>query len=113
MFDKMLCSVFRRADREHKDNVADRAETLDTSTRALIGMAKAMLAAKAKNEDQVAAVEQALGWERLKTLVSEAESGRRQCALGQSRRNCRALCECAAHVAGHPRRFRLPVVERQ
>jgi hypothetical protein len=74
MFDKMLGSVFRRADREHKDNVADRAETLDASTRALIDMAKAMLAAKAKNEDQVAAVEQALGWERLKTLVSEAES---------------------------------------
>ena len=74
MFDKMLGSVFRRADREHKDNVADRAETLDASTRALLGMAKAMLAAKAKNEDQVAAVEQALGWERLKTLVSEAES---------------------------------------
>ncbi len=37
-------------------------------------MAKAMLAAKAKNEDQVAAVERALGWERLKTLVSEAEA---------------------------------------
>ncbi len=74
IFDKMLGSVFRRADREHKDNVADRAETLDASTRALLGMAKAMLAAKAKNEDQVAAVEQALGWERLKTLVSEAES---------------------------------------
>jgi TnpA family transposase len=37
-------------------------------------MAKAMLAAKAKNEDQVAAVERSLGWERLKTLVSEAES---------------------------------------
>ncbi len=37
-------------------------------------MAKALLAAKAKNEDQVAAVERALGWERLKTLVSEAEA---------------------------------------
>ena len=74
MFDKMLGSVFRRADREHKDNVADRAETLEASTRALLGMAKAMLAAKAKNEDQIAAVEQALGWERLKTLVSEAEA---------------------------------------
>jgi hypothetical protein len=36
-------------------------------------MAKAMLAAKDKGEDQVAAVERALGWERLKVLVSEAE----------------------------------------
>jgi hypothetical protein len=74
MFDKMLGGVFRRADRAHKDNVVDRAKTLDTSARALLGMAKAMLAAKAKNEDQVAAVERALGWERLKTLVSEAEA---------------------------------------
>ena len=74
MFDKMLGSVFRRADRAHNDSVVDRAKTLDASVRALLGMAKAMLAAKAKNEDQVAAVEQALGWERLKTLVSAAET---------------------------------------
>jgi TnpA family transposase len=74
MFDKMLGSIFRRADRAHKDNVVDRAKSLDASARALLGMAKAMLAAKAKNEDQVAAVERSLGWERLKTLVSEAEA---------------------------------------
>ena len=75
MFEKMLGGVFRRADRAHKANVADRANTLDTSIRALLGMAKAMLAAKAKDEDEVvAAVEQSLGWERLKTLVSEAEA---------------------------------------
>jgi len=74
MFDKMLGSIFRRADRAYKDNVVDRAKTLDASARALLGMAKAMLAAKAKNEDQVAAVERSLGWERLKTLVSEAEA---------------------------------------
>jgi TnpA family transposase len=67
-------SIFRRADRAHRDNVVDRAKTLDASARALLGMSKAMLAAKAKNEDQVAAVERALGWERLKTLVSETEA---------------------------------------
>ena len=64
MFDKMLGSVFRRADRAYKDNVVDRAKTLDASARALLGMAKAMLAAKDRGEDQVAAVERALGWER-------------------------------------------------
>jgi TnpA family transposase len=74
MFDKMLGAVFRRADRAHRDNVVDRAETLDASARALLDMAKAMLAAKANNEDQVAAVERALGWERLKTLVAETET---------------------------------------
>ena len=73
MFDKMLGSVFRRADQAHKEHMADRAKTLDASTRALLGMAKAMLAAKDSGEDQVAAVERALGWERLKTLVAEAD----------------------------------------
>jgi hypothetical protein len=61
IFDEMLGSVLRRADRAHNDNVVDRAKTLDASVRASLGMAKAMLAAKAKNEDQVAAVERALG----------------------------------------------------
>jgi hypothetical protein len=74
MFDKMLGAVFWGADRAHKTNVVDRAKTLDASARALLGMAKAMLAAKARNEDQVAAVEHALGWERLKTLVAETEA---------------------------------------
>jgi Domain of unknown function (DUF4158) len=73
MFDKMLGSVFHRADRAYKENVVDRAKVLDASTRALLGMAKAMLAAKDSGEDQVAAVERALGWERLKTLVAEAD----------------------------------------
>jgi len=73
MFDKMLGSVFRRADNKHKENLVARAKTLDASTRALLGMAKAMLAAKDKGEDQVTAVERALGWKRLKTLVDDAD----------------------------------------
>jgi len=73
MFDKMLGSVFRRADNKHKENLVARAKTLDASTRALLGMAKAMLAAKDKGEDQVTAVERSLGWKRLKTIVDEAD----------------------------------------
>jgi len=73
MFDKMLGSVFRRADQAHKQHALDRAKTLNVSTRALLGMAKAMLAAKASGEDQIAAVERALGWERLNILVAEAD----------------------------------------
>ena len=80
MFDKMLGAVFRRADRAHKDNLVDRAKTLDASARALLGMAKAMLAAKEKGEDQVAAVERSLGWDRLKTLVADTEA-----AVGDTR----------------------------
>ncbi len=73
MFDKMHGSVFRRADQAHKEHMVDRAKALDASTRALLGMAKAMLAAKACGEDQIAAVERALGWERLNTMVAEAD----------------------------------------
>ena len=73
MFGKMLGSVFRRAENKHKENVVERAKALDAPTRALLGMAKAMLAAKDKGEDQVAAVERALGWKRLKALVEEAD----------------------------------------
>ena len=47
---------------------------LDASARALLGMAKAMLVAKETGEDQVVAVERALGWERLRTLVLETEA---------------------------------------
>jgi TnpA family transposase len=73
MFDKMLGGLFRRADRAYKENVVDRAKALDSSTRALLGMAKAMLAAKASGGDQVTAVERSLGWDRLETLVAEAD----------------------------------------
>ena len=36
-------------------------------------MAKAMLTAKDSGADQVETVESAIGWERLKTLVTEAD----------------------------------------
>jgi hypothetical protein len=73
MFDKMIGTVFRRADQAHKEHVAGRAKTLGASTRALIGMTKAMLAAKACGEDQIATVERVMGRERLNTLVAEVD----------------------------------------
>ena len=85
IFDKMLGSLSRLADRAHKDKVVDRAKMLETSARTLLGMAKAMLAAKAKGEDQVVAVERAVGWERLKTLVADAEAAVATCPRGQPR----------------------------
>jgi hypothetical protein len=72
MFDKMLGGVFRRAYRAYRENVVHRAKALDASTRALLHMAKAMLAAKASGEDQVAAVERSLGWERLKSAAQSS-----------------------------------------
>ncbi|MEK4031919.1 hypothetical protein WOC76_00385 [Methylocystis sp. IM3] len=73
MFDKMLGGVYRRADRAYRENLVHRAKALDASARALLHMAKAMLTAKESGEDQDAAVERSLGWERLKALVAETE----------------------------------------
>jgi hypothetical protein len=73
MFDKMLGSIYRRADQAHKQRVVDRAKTLDALTRALLGMAKAMLSARERGEDPASAVDGALGWDRLSALVSEAD----------------------------------------
>jgi TnpA family transposase len=73
MFDKMLGGVFRKADRRHQEHLVSRARMFDTSTRALLCMARAMLAAKASGIDLVAAVDRVIGWERLATLVQEAD----------------------------------------
>lgn len=73
MFDKMLGGVSRRAERDYRENVVHRAKALDASARALLHMAKAMLAARDSGEDQDATVERSLGWERLKALVAETE----------------------------------------
>jgi TnpA family transposase len=74
MFDKMLGGVFRRAGHQHKERMVNRARVLDVSTRALLGMAKAMLAAKAAGADPLAAVDNAIGWQRLEALVGETEA---------------------------------------
>jgi hypothetical protein len=64
MFDKMMAGVFCKADRRHKDNLVNRAKILDSSARALLGMAKAMLIARASGTDPLAAVERTIGWQR-------------------------------------------------
>jgi TnpA family transposase len=74
MFDKMLGSVFRKADHEHKERMVDQATALAASTRVLLGMAKALLAAKASGTDPLAAVENEIGWQRLETLVKEVDA---------------------------------------
>jgi hypothetical protein len=69
MFDKMMGGMFFKADRQHKDNLVNRAKILDGSARALLGMAKAMLSARANGTDPLAAVERTIGWQRLEEMV--------------------------------------------
>ena len=46
-----------------KDNLVNRAKMLDSSARALLGMAKAMLSARADGTDPLAAIERTIGWQ--------------------------------------------------
>ena len=74
MFDKMLGAVFRRADRAHKTtwSIAPRRSTPQRAPCS--AWPRPCSPPRRRNEDQVAAVEHALGWERLKTLVAETEA---------------------------------------
>jgi hypothetical protein len=47
----MMGGVFCKADRQHKDKLVNRAKILDSSTRALLGIAKAMLSARGNGTD--------------------------------------------------------------
>jgi hypothetical protein len=69
MVDKMMGGVFFKADRQHKNNLVERAKILDSSARALLGMAKAMLSARANGSDPLAVVEQRIGWQQLEAMV--------------------------------------------
>ncbi|MCC7106271.1 MAG: Tn3 family transposase, partial [Chloroflexi bacterium] len=73
MFDKLVGGIFRKADNKHKESVVQRAQVLVTTTRALLAMAKTMVAARQAGADPLAAVERSMGWDRLATLVAEAD----------------------------------------
>jgi hypothetical protein len=49
--DQTMGGVFCKADRQHKDKLVNRAKILDSSTRALLGIAKAMLSARGNGTD--------------------------------------------------------------
>lgn len=94
MFDKLVGGVFRKADNRHKENVVQRAQALVATTRTLLAMAKTMVAARQAGADPVAAVEQSLGWERLATLVTEADGtmdGAREDNLSEVLEACPAV----------------------
>jgi hypothetical protein len=80
MFDKMMGGVFCKADRQHKDNLVNRAKILDSSALALLDMAKAMLSARANGTDPLAALECTIGWQRLEETVEAMDEN-----LGGSR----------------------------
>lgn len=73
VFDKLMAGVFRRAEREHQTESAQRAKTLDLPVRALLGMTKVLLAARESGDDPIAAVERVMGWDRVEQLVKDLD----------------------------------------
>jgi hypothetical protein len=57
-----------------RSNSAKDREQTDESSAARRRQVERLVAATESGRDQVAAAESALGWERLKTLVTEAEA---------------------------------------
>jgi TnpA family transposase len=74
MLDKMMGSIFRRADHKHKERVVDRAKILDVSMRSLLDVAKALIVARDTDADQSAVIERVIGWSRLAEVVGEMET---------------------------------------
>lgn len=73
VFDKLMGGVFRRAEREHQAESAQRAKTLDLPVRALLGLAKLLLAAREARDDPIATVEKVMGWDRVEQLVKDLD----------------------------------------
>jgi hypothetical protein len=66
----MMGGVFCKADRQHKDNLVNRAKILDSSARVLLDMAKA----RANGTDPLAALECTIGWQRLEEMVEAMDA---------------------------------------
>ena len=111
MFDKMMGGVFCEADRQRKNNLLDRAELLDSSARALLDMAKAMLSARANGTDPPAAVEQTIGWQQLEEAVEAMDQnlgGTRTDNLAEVIESYPRVHRTATIIS---RRFHLPFME--
>ena len=100
MFDRMMGEVFCKADRQHKDNLVNRAKILDSSARALLGMAKAMLSARADGTDPLAAIERTIGWQGLEEMVEAMDQN-----LGGTRAD-----NLAEVIEGYPRVHRTATI---
>ena len=100
MFDKMIGGVFCKADRQHNNNLVNRAKILDSSARTLVGMAKAMLSARANGTDPLAALEQTIGWQQLEEMVEAMDQN-----LGATRAD-----NLAEVIESYPRVHRIATI---
>jgi hypothetical protein len=72
LFDRAVGRLFRRAEAREEDAVLRNARAVNDKVRLLAELGDALLAAKRDGGDPLAAVEAAVGWERLARGVEEA-----------------------------------------
>jgi hypothetical protein len=74
MFDKLLGSMSRKAERQTADKSFQTLREVQGHLRTLTAACRAMIQATESTADPVAAVEQRVGWEKFVQCVAEAES---------------------------------------
>ncbi len=74
MFDKLLGSMSRKAERQTVDKSFQTLREVQGHLRTLTAACRAMIQARESTADPVAAVEQRVGWEKFVQCVAEAES---------------------------------------
>jgi TnpA family transposase len=74
MFDKLLGSMSRKAERQTADKSFQTLREVQGHLRTLTAACRAMIQATESTTDPVAAVEQRVGWEKFVQCVAEAES---------------------------------------
>ncbi|QBD75159.1 Tn3 family transposase [Ktedonosporobacter rubrisoli] len=74
MAGKMIGTVFRSAEKSHKEHLSERAKVLKKTSKTLLKLAKSVLAAHDTGGDTDSAIEKDIGWDRLAEVVKAAEA---------------------------------------
>ena len=72
LFDRTLGRLFRRAEAREEDGLLRDARAINDKLRLLVRLGDALLAAKDSKADPIAAIETAVGWDKLTSSLAEA-----------------------------------------
>lgn len=101
MFDKLVGSARRTAERRHEENLLAQAEVLAAVAQDHVALGRALLEARRAGSGLSDAVERALGWERLAASVKVAEDAASSRAEGDGIEEVAEGLEQAAAVPLH------------
>ena len=73
MAEKMIGSMFRRAERTRSERLMDDARLLKETARVHVRVGRALIEARRSGEDALALIDKAVGWDALERSVREAE----------------------------------------